>query len=501
MAEYDTGRLHHLIDEISRAAIRVSLELDAQQMPTPSRCTGNAKEGFWIRPLDPPAAGGDLWEQRFPSVDDGPTGAIPTFYRNGEVQPTPTMDVYAELYQPWEEAVVEVFDGWDELPESDRFRELGDLVAGGSVPLWIHNPQAAPEEEDMPAGVPLDEDKSPALTDKLNSVVSRVTNFHGQTAIVFAETYVDPLPRAVSGQYQLCAVLASACEGEHVLMKEAGSKVMSIAEGALAAMLAASPMTGGSDVSIDPAKLKTLLNLLGIFASAAANLSDVMKVGGTIVAGATSLFGMEGVLPKGGRHGREAALAGGSPHEVLANVRDALVELNRQILDEELTITTSLGDVLDLTWRKDEFFNLPAPVLVTETDVSHLAGAPDLMRRVGRHQMPFIAAQFEAVDRAVASAGIGSPIPWMRPANIGFSAHGPHDAVVALLDRLTFLLTDTAGELRAAGETFALAADELEGVDQDAQRKLNDHAAKVADVAVPDPSRPEKPTPVGGNRP
>ena len=76
-----------------------------------------------------------------------------------------------------------------------------------------------------------------------------------------------------------------------------------------------------------------------------------------------------------------------------------------------------------------------------------------------------------------------SPSMWLRPGFIGFTQQGPYDAWKSLLDRVPWLLHDTAGEVRAAGEHLVLAMNLLDNADAASQEALDKHARDVADIA------------------
>ena len=499
MRKYDKDTLEWLKKEIARAAIRVSIELEARK--NSMQCSGDAKAGFILTDAVPPP-GGSNWVQRLPPVE-APTGEIPTWYKDDVLQPTPTMDVWATLYAPWFDAVEEVLDGWDGLPESQPFKDMAGHIEIGGKPLYVH--VAGADDED---GVGANSGLTDDLSTKIDTITSITANFYGATALTFHDNYSSHLKTVAAGQYQLTGALAAALQAEGEILEEAGSSVMGLAEAAVAAMRS----VNGDGPGRDPRDPTAVLNILGIVAGAAANLFKKFNLAGTLTSGAISLF--DEIFPeKTGRERRELPLAGATPDDVLDNLRSALAKLNGEILEEETAISTAAADAVDLSYGRvdDTYFNLPPPVLVTETDAKLLQGNPPNMRTVGNVHMPWVAGQFAKVFQDIApdrpgaaetsGAVLGSTAPWMRPGFIGFTDVGPHHAVSSLYERLRFLLNDTAGELRAAGKSFALAADVLEGADAGAQQELNKHAAKVADVAAPDPAAPRQEAPSGGYRP
>ena len=80
---------------------------------------------------------------------------------------------------------------------------------------------------------------------------------------------------------------------------------------------------------------------------------------------------------------------------------------------------------------------------------------------------------------------------WLRPESVGGTGKdGAYDDFKNLHDRVCWLLHDTGGELKAAGDHVQLAANALESSDAGADQALRDHAREVAGVAAADPSGP-----------
>ncbi len=490
MTEYDAKALNHLKEEIARAAIRVSLEEEARKHRPPMQCFGDAKAGFTLV-LDTSSTGdSDVWEQRLPPVSAA-TGPIATWYRNGELQPEPLEDVWATRYAPWFDAVEEVFDGWEALPDAQPLRRLAGVIEQGARALYIHVP-GADHAADAESGL------TDALSTRMQTIASITANFYGATAQTFHDSYSAHLLTVAGGQYQLTGALAAALESEAQIIEEAGTTVMGLAEAAVAAMRSVDGNSPGGGAR-DP---HGVLNIVGIVAGAAANLFTKLNLAGTLTSAAIALFD-EIFPPAGGRDPLELPLAGATADDVLAQLRSALIKLNGQMTDEEVTISTAAERAVDLSYDSPGVarFNLPPPVIATESDARLLAGDPPLMRKIGNTDMPWVAGHFERVLKEVKGAPLDSLAPWMRPGFIGFTDVGPHRAVSALYDRVHFLLGDTAGELRHGGRSFSLAADVLAGADAEAQRQLDKHAKDVEGVGAPDPGPPPRePDRQGGAR-
>ena len=203
----------------------------------------------------------------------------------------------------------------------------------------------------------------------------------------------------------------------------------------------------------------------------------------------------------------EQILSGATTQDVISKLRSALTELNSQILDEELAVFNLCDDGIATTYKPSRVspgsyhvtYNLPAPELLTETDPTDFE-LPDvytidvdtagIKRAAG--VMPSIAGTLEKAAANVEAVNAGPSI-WMRPAFIGHTQQGPYDAWKQLLERVPWLLHDTAGEVRAAGQHLTLAMNALEKSDAASQEALAKHARDVTDIAAPDPGRPVTP--------
>ena len=211
--------------------------------------------------------------------------------------------------------------------------------------------------------------------------------------------------------------------------------------------------------------------------------------------------------PPPGEAAIEQNLTGATTQDVIARIRSALTELNSQIREEEMAILTTCSETVTATYAPSRVspgdyhvtFNLPAPELLTETDTGDFTvpyvyeidvDIPGIRRAAG--VMPAIASTLEQAAGGVEGADADSSM-WLRPGFIGFTQQGPYDAWKKLLDRVPWLLRDTAGEVRAAGEHLTLAMNALENADAASQEALARHSRDVADISAPDPGRPTTP--------
>jgi hypothetical protein len=198
--------------------------------------------------------------------------------------------------------------------------------------------------------------------------------------------------------------------------------------------------------------------------AAAAGLVVTGPVGAAAVGGASTVIGIlkdaAGFIPQ--QH--SVPLGGGSPDDVLSNLRKAIKALSDDIDTEEQRISTTMDDVLVAAIEHDSEFNLARPDrFFHETDPTKLVTAkneialePKTLRKIGLTYMPYVAGELKgaasqlAVDQGAAM--------WSRPDGIGMYYSGPSYAVSALSDHLVDILVETAGEMVDAGERLDIAA-------------------------------------------
>ncbi len=496
---YTSAGFKAMKDKLAKAAIdRAVYEMVYKPM-NPTYFVGNPEEGYRYSYHEYGFKGYQL-----PPIDRAHAGPRPiTVDYDDNFRPEPVQDVWAEIYQPWFTAIDEVFQGWDELPDERDFHRLADQLRSARAPLA---PLAQPLRGDSPDLDVLHFE----LGIKGDHPLDRAPSSKPQSAAVniFRDTYAIPLQPAIIQQNYLIDVLAAQLDAEGEMWHRARRLVMEIGQ---QAKLAFSPE------SLDVVFL-AVIDLLGVLNEAIGFIPDPRIELATKVAGVT-LDGLEALVksfdekPPPAEAKIEQILSGATTKDVISKLRDALTELNSQILDEELAVFTMCDDTVDATYEPSRLspgsyhvaFNLPAPELLTETESTDFELADvytidvdtaGIKRAAG--VMPSIAGTLEKAAGDVEAVQAGPSI-WMRPAFIGHTQQGPYDAWKRLLDRFPWLLRDTAGELRAAGEHLVLAMNALENSDAASQEALAKHARDVADVAAPDPGQPSTPgRPSGG---
>ena len=496
---YTAAGFEAMKEKLAKAAIDRAVYEMVYKPRNPNYFVGNPEEGYRYSYFEPGFEG-----YRLPPIDPAHAGPRPiTVDYDGNFRPEPVQDVWAEIYGPWFTAIDEVFEGWDELPDERDFHELADRLRSARAPLAPLAPKVgaadSPDFDDLhfELGIKGDNPLDPAPSTKPQSAAVKI----------FRDTYAIPLQPAIAQQNWLIDVLAAQLDAEGETWHRARRLVMEIG---YQAKLAFDPE--GAEVIVF-----ALLDLLGGLNNAISLIPDPRIELTTKVVGVT-LDGIEAFIkamdekPPPEEAKIEQILSGATTQDVTSKLRSALTELNSQILEEELAVFTMCDDTVAATYEPSRLspgsyhltFNLPAPELLTETDTTDFelpsvytidVDTAGIKRAAG--VMPSIAGTLEKTAGDVEAVHAGPSI-WMRPAFIGHTQQGPYDAWKRLLDRFPWLLHDTAGELRAAGEHLVLAMNALENSDAASQEALAKHARDVADVAAPDPGQSSTPSRSGG---
>jgi len=387
------------------------------------------------------------------------------------------------------------FDGWEALPDERDFYRAADALEQAVASIAI-GPAAL---------TAADAELAHTLAQLRGAILDPYGNMSGYTVELFRDAYVRPLEPLLIQQYWMCRVLAGLLRAEGDMWHRARMGVMQVGELAL------------DELGYHPERsLKELVTALGGFANflqilPVPQLQEAGDVLGVFV-DAIELYWAANPPPEQQRR-IEEALYGGTPETIVEKVRDALTELNHQVLDEELAIRGTAAAAVDASYEPSRLIaptgqyevgvNLPPPDLLRYIDPSLIAPDIDVsledLRRAAA-QMPTLA---EHLERAGSQLSGGDPgaAAWLRPGFIGLTDTGPSHDWNQMLQRAEAVITDTAGELRAAGEHLALAVDALERSDVDSRNALARHAREVASVAAPDPGPPAAPAPPSPNGP
>ncbi|HWM73333.1 MAG TPA: hypothetical protein VNQ53_06320 [Nocardioides sp.] len=497
---YTRGGFEAMKEKLAKSAINRAVYEMVYKKRNPNYFVGSPEEGYRYSWFEEGFEG-----YRLPPVDRAHAGPRPiTVDYDGNFRPEPVQDVWAEIYEPWFTAIDEVFQGWDELPDERDFYQLADKLRSARAPL---GPLA-------PAFGAVDSSDLDVLHSELgiegDNVLDPTPSAAPRSAAieVFRNTYAIPLQPVIAQQNWLIDILATQLDAEGKMWQRARRLVMEIGH---QAKLAFDPE------SFDVA---ALIDLLGGVNNAIGFIPDIRvqvatKVTGLVLDGVELFLKAIEDKPPPGEAKIEETLSGATTQDVISRLRSALAELNSQISEEELAVFTMCDDAVGTTYEPSRVspgayhvtFNLPAPELLTETDSTDFR-LPSLYpidvdtRAIRRAAgvMPAIAGTLEQAAGNVEDLD-PSPSMWLRPGFIGFTQQGPYDAWKSLLDRVPWLLQDTAGEVRAAGEHLVLAMNLLDNADAASQEALDKHARDVADIAAADPRQPSTPGRPSGPQP
>ncbi|HWM01362.1 MAG TPA: hypothetical protein VNP92_03385, partial [Actinophytocola sp.] len=387
-----------------------------------------------------------LYHYRYPPVDASNSGSRPVLVRYeepgapGELLHDRVEDVWATRYQPWFDAVEEVFQGWDTLPDEAPFWQVADNLEATANPIQI----------DMDASTPTHVAGNHDLAGEFNELWRakqpplyapppgtgsgppvQGPPSQGLAVDVFYDTYAAGLDLVIGQQALLINLLAATVRTEGNLWQKSRTTVMEIGDAAVAAM---------GPEHLSEADVAAAVNVIG----------DLMNVGsllpGTPVAAFTGIVGLfcDGLglywdaNPPPQPTPVEKTLAGATPTSVIDKIRDALGDLNRQIVDEEIGALQLLNAALDQSYIASTTagvgVNLPPPQLLSETDPTRAVASVDMDFAELRHAagaMRRIATRLEVATPHEAQA-FGQSATWERTPHIGINGTGPRDAWSAL---------------------------------------------------------------------
>ena len=479
-------------EKLARAAIDRAVYEMVYKPRNPNYFVGSPEEGYRYSDFEEGFEG-----YRLPPVDPAHAGLRPiTVDYDGNFRPEPVQDVWAEIYEPWFTAIDEVFQGWDELPDERDFYRLADQLRSARAPLVPLAPafggidSAEFDVLQSELGIKSDNPLDPAPSAAPRSAAIDI----------FRNYYVIPLQPAIAQQNWLIDILATQLDAEGKMWERARRLVMEIGH---QAKLAFAPESFDIAALIDV--LGGVNNAIGFIPDIRVQLAT--KVTGLVLDGVELFLKAIEEKPPPGEAAIEQILTGATTNDVVSRLRSALAELNSQISEEELAVFTTCDTTVSTTYEPSKVspgayhvtFNLPAPELLTETDTADFripslypidVHIPGIRRAAG--VMPAIAGSLNQAAGNVEALNVG-PSMWLRPGFIGFTQQGPYDGWKRLLDRFPWLLHDTAGEVRAAGEHLTLAMNALENSDAASQEALAKHARDVAEIAAADPHQPSTP--------
>jgi hypothetical protein len=448
------GGLAGQIDKVVEAAIKADMTLQGW-IPTGDGFT--FVKGEWDTVTVPGPNGPPTGEVKIGSEMAAGTDAAMSI----TVNPT------EEVYGPWREAITSAFEGWTDLPKPGSYtgpfnavRAGTELLSGGGD---AGTGQASQGGNTHLAGTVL-------------SIVTELAPFSGDTIDAFSRNYVNRLQSVSANQSYLGSALTVALDAEKRVWEEAQASIVRIADEAEPAFEASAHGSGGGGAA---------LTVLGMLATAAA-FYFTGGVGAGAVGAASKVIGLlkdaKSLAPKGEE---KVPLGGGSPREVLDNLRTAIKKLSDDISTEETRIEDTMTAVLSAATENDGEFNLARPdrffhensptELVTAKN--EIALEAKTLTKIGLNYMPFVAGELQ---KAAGQLNVdGGDAMWSRPANIGLYFTGPSSAVAALSDYLVDVLVETARELRDAGERLDIAARAFTETDGQVHQALAEQSKRL----------------------
>jgi hypothetical protein len=379
-----------------------------------------------------------------------------------------TVNPSKEVYGPWREAITEAFKGWTELPDPADYAGPLAGVDAGTERLSAGGDTGSGQTS---------QGGNTRLAATMTTIVTELAPFSGDTIDAFSLHYVNRFQYVATNQCSLGAALTVALSAEQKVWTQARSSIVKVAQDAGTAFEESASGGGGGS---------TLLTVLGMLASAA----GIVVSGGTgaaLVGGAGAVIGIlkdaAGFAPAP----HSVPLGGGSPDDVLGNLRRAIKALSDDIDSEEQRISDTMSEVLAAATEHDAEFNLARPErFFHETDptelVTHkneIALEPKTLRKIGLTYLPYVAAELKgAAGQLKVDQGAGM---WSRPAGIGMYFSGPSYAVSALSDHLVDILVETAGEMEDAGERLDIAARTFTETDAQVHHALAEQSNRLDD--------------------
>lgn len=484
MTAYSVDALNQLKKDIAGRAIKWMLYQD------PTNWDGNADEGFY----------GASWEGTLPPVS-GPTGVIrlkwyppglgvsagqpPGLRHVGEGYDAANrgyyeyeVDPWVDIYQPWIEAVDQVFYGWDNIPDPADFEGPRGKLQDAVVALAFTPTDAGQGGDYQNAGLAGDLGVLRSWT----GGALYEDGAAGQLAGAFARSYhPDRIQAVLNNQLVGLVALGVAIEGEKAIWAKAREDIMAFAERAKEAM--DGPGGGGE---LDLTVVKALYGVAENFLPP--GVSQAIEVGKDTVTLLDAL-----IPDKDPPDPKTVALMGWTPEECLENIRNGMSDLLVGLSDRERAIDeTTLQGLLDVMAGVDasgggdpdgrnaaahNFHIHPEPGLAPGVTSEIRVDIPQA-NRIGYQVMPSIASYM--LSAAEHAEGADNSMIWYRGGLIGISSQGPYLRWASCQNALDHVLTGSAKELVLAGENLAIGAGYLSDADGWSRDALKGHRDELS---------------------
>ncbi|MFD7077857.1 hypothetical protein ACFV9G_26840 [Nocardioides sp. NPDC059952] len=415
----------------------------------------------------------------FPGPGGPPTGVVtlraePSAGLGDTQESDIHFDPTADVYEPWTQAVEDVFRDWHDLPnpyDSSRFSgpatsvedAISVLACGGQVP----------GETSKPSGN--------ALAARLSFVVSELAPFNAATVDAFSKNFLTWVAPSCMNDAVAGAALAAAYRTEEQIWIRSRKAITLIAEQAAKAMY---PI--GTDAKAGWTVLGIMQGVVGLLVSGP--VGAVVGVANTLLSTVEKATSLIPATPD------TRELHGPNMQVVLDNTAAAVKKLNERIRTEEQAVWEILDAMLQemsgATGSEPKFAPPRPDDLFSETDPTDLVTAreevyvdPGKLRTIGNDDMRFVGEQIrntaKAIDVFPGSSAFG------RPSSIGLGPTGPSGLIEVLTDALTTVLLNMGQHCIDAGEVLAIAADAFSKTDAHVRDRLEQHRKEIADDLGP----------------
>jgi hypothetical protein len=363
------------------------------------------------------------------------------------------------------------FSPWDrsKLPSAPDLRAFGDLMFEAAN----QNYTGVDRSRDVANG---SSDMMAALT----VIAHNIGRVKGQTIVSFDEHYLSPLGGVLNKQACVATLLGATLKWEAEVWHDVDVDLKDLVEDAVQKM----------DFDSEGGGLKDVLSV----ASAAAKIATLFT-GSPIAAGASVGLGILKDLAPDDRPDSHVQLSGSDPDKIIDSIEDKLVAINRWIRAHEGGIQRSLNRASGIVDHNLRDFDLSRPRgLLREDDRDMLVLTPD--ESPSESQKDELRLERKAVQvvvdgglREVAgeldrsrhtSDRASSSSVWLRSDGVGIGGEkGPSDAWHDLFVRHRHALSQTATELRQAGQHLLIATEHLFDTDDQVNRDLHRHSKQI----------------------
>jgi hypothetical protein len=321
---------------------------------------------------------------------------------------------------------------------------------------------------------------SGALQSAMRLIDHNIGRLNGETILTFDRQYLSPLEGVLKRQACVATLLGVTLRWEADVWHHVDIDLKDLVDDAVQKM----------DFDNDSGGLKDLLSV----ASAAANIATLFT-GAPVAAGAAVALGILKDLAPDDEPDSRVQLAGRDPDEIIDSIEKKLVAINRWAKAHERGIQRSLDRASGIIDDRLREFDLSKPrALLREDDRDDLLLTPD--EPPSATQKDELRLERKAVQTVVndglrevageldrsrhTSAEAASSRVWRRSdGRVGIGEKGPYAAWHDLLVRHQHALSETARELRQAGQHLLIATEHLFDSDTEVNRDLRRHSRRI----------------------